>query len=226
MSAALRSRLRLLGQVVSSIRERGLLRTAHIATSELWYEARFGADTGRIIPASQLDLDAELRASASDYFPSSYLIMREAFAAAGVAQRGEVLVDYGCGLGRALLFASTLPFERLIGVELSASLCEEARANLAGYYARKTKSGPPWSVVHADAGSFEVPDDATVFYLFNPFDAQVLQRVVQQIIASLARAPRRCTLIYANALHEQVLLAHGFSRVGPEADDFAIFRRA
>lgn len=224
-STTLASRFQLFGQFFTSVKNRGLARTLEISWFELAYERRFSAETAFIIPASTLDADADARSHAQDYFPSSYLVMHEALAGGSLDCRGQVFVDYGCGMGRALLFASTLPFARIIGVEMSAGLSAAAKANLERYYSKAGKSDPPWSVVTSDARRFEVPDDATVFYFFNPFDAEVLSEVIDRIVASMHRAPRRCTAVYANPVHGAVFREHGFSQQQPMAADFSIFVR-
>ena len=108
--------------------------------------------------------------------------MREVFTHSLVNVRDAVLVDYGCGLGRTLLFASTLTFKKIIGVELSPMLCAAATKNLEQHYIRQHKTQPEWRVVNIDARRFDIPDDANIFYFFNPFDTVVLAEVIDMII--------------------------------------------
>ena len=44
---------------------------------------------------------------------------------------GDVFVDFGCGKGRVLFLAARYRFARIIGVELSERMAEQARRNLA-----------------------------------------------------------------------------------------------
>jgi hypothetical protein len=227
----LRQRFDLAGHFFSSIRKRGLWRTAKIAIYELYYEAKFGIKTGYVITTRELDGDAEGLRHAADYFPSSYLILHEAFAqvlahvsALGlVSPRDAVLVDYGCGLGRTLLFASTLPFKKIIGVELSPMLCAAATKNLEQYYARRRKTQPEWRVINIDARRFDIPADADIFYFFNPFDAIVFADVIERIIESVRRAPRKCLVVYANPVHESLLQSRGLARMPSSSRDFILF---
>lgn len=197
-------------------------RTFRIAAYELWYERKFGANTSSVVPSAQLDFHEEARRHAQDYFPSSYLFMHEALSNGGIDWHARSFVDYGCGMGRALLFASTLPF-KIIGVELSPTLAAAARRNLEKYYARARKSSPEWSVEVADARQFDIPPEASVFYFFNPFDAAVLGEVADRIVASFRRVPRRCLVIYVKPLHEAVFIDRGFARLAPSSRDFSLF---
>lgn len=221
--AALPEKLRLLQYFVSSLRKRGPWRTLKISMFELYHEHKLGADTSYAIPRQQLDGDADALSHATDYFPSSYLILKEAFSSIGADCRDAVLVDYGCGMGRALMFASTLPIKRMIGVELSPSLCAAAIENLTRLYRRRPRSDPPWSVVNGDARAFAVPDDANLFYFFNPFDVVVLGQVIDNIVQSVRKVPRKCIVIYANPLHEIEFISRGFRKMPEPGRDFAVF---
>ena len=224
LSFPLANRFKLARHFFSSLRKRGVWRTVRIACYELYYDAKFGIKTGVVIATDELDGEPEALRHASDSFPSSYLILKEAFSEAQATLRDAVLVDFGCGLGRALLFASQLPLRRIIGVELSPTLCAMARQNIDGLYRRNSKTAPEWSVVNADARAFNIPDDATVFYFFNPFDAVVLDATIERILASVARAPRACTIIYAKTVHSAVMAAHAPLRVQKQACDYVIYR--
>jgi hypothetical protein len=50
--------------------------------------------------------------------------------------------------------------------------------------------------VHADATEFALPQDDLVLYFFNPFNAPVLSKVLDNVLASLHANPRRVILIY------------------------------
>jgi hypothetical protein len=216
-------RLKLARYFFGSLRRRGIWRTLKISFFEIYYELKFQTRTGYVIPTTELDGDSAALACASDYFPSSYLILREAFVGGTIDCTGSVLIDYGCGLGRTLLFASTLPLDEMIGIELSPSLSRKASANLTRLYARSKKQRPKWQVINADARRFDIPSRANIFYFFNPFDAVVLADVIDRIAASLAESPRSCTIVYANPIHEAVIAARGFARSPMPSKDLAIF---
>lgn len=223
-NAGLTQKLRLMRQFFSSLRKRGISRTLRISIFEIYYEYKFGTDTSFIISKQQLDGTEDAKSHATDYFPSSYLILYEAFSWLGRTSRDNVLVDYGSGMGRTLMYASTMPLKRLIGVEISEELCAMASANLDRLYGTSNRDRPPWSIVNVDARFFEVPDDANLFYFFNPFDAVVMRQVVDRILASVQKVPRRCTVIYANPLHGSEFACREFVEVRGQDDDFAVFQ--
>ena len=119
-------------------------------------------------------------------------------------KKDDVFVDYGAGLGRALLMAARGELKRVIGVELLPSLARIAARNVATAQHRlKT----PVEVFATDATTWEVPDDVTVAYLFNPFVGSVMRAVQQKLCASLARKPRSMRILYAHADDQPDLFA-------------------
>jgi predicted RNA methylase len=109
----------------------------------------------------------------------------------------SVFVDLGCGKGKPLMIASTYPFRRLIGVDISPACVAVARRNVVRY--RPEPIDPSRVELRVqDATDFEFPLDPLVVYLYNPFPAAVLERVVTNLEASLRAWPRQAAVIYVN----------------------------
>ncbi len=63
----------------------------------------------------------------------------------------------------------------------------------------------------ADVLDFDVPDDLTVAYVYNPFSGAIFEGLLQKLIESVDRAPRRLRLIYRTPLeHERVMATRRF----------------
>lgn len=123
-----------------------------------------------------------------DYDPVDYDAIRHALALVPFTQGQQVLLDYGCGKGRVLAVASRAQFQRVVGIELSTYLADIARDNL-GRLAKRFACCPS-EVITGDATSYDLPDDVTAIFLFNPFKGEVLKSVVRKIEQSLQRRPR------------------------------------
>ena len=110
---------------------------------------------------------------------------------------GFTFVDIGCGKGRALMLASRLPFRNILGVELDAGLAAIAKQNLRIFHA-------PWQQCHAidarhlDALQLDIPETPLVVYLYHPFLAPSLKRLVRRLEQSVRAHPRELWLIYIN----------------------------
>lgn len=116
----------------------------------------------------------------------------------------DVFVDFGCGKGRMLLAAAMQPFRRVVGIDISPELCEVARDNIERN--RERLRCKDVEVIAVDATEFAVPDDMTVAYLYNPFQGEVFQRVLANIVASLERHPRRVRIVYLLPAMQEAIL--------------------
>ena len=183
-----------LRRLYESIAERGVLNTCH----RFWRtirsrlrEWRLGIRTTGSISGSEMDFDA----ASFGYQPVPYASFDAAIRCMTIRPDKDVFIDYGCGMGRAVVLAATYPFRRVIGVERSGSLSEIARDNIARA-SSKLKCAEV-SIATLDAREYDVPNDATHIFLFNPFDEPVLASVLTRIRRSLEEHPRELVIIYA-----------------------------
>ncbi len=109
-----------------------------------------------------------------------------------------VFVDCGCGKGRAVAAAATYPFKRVIGVELSAMLVQQARENLSRM---KHQRAEQVEIVQMDAATFAIPGNANVIYFFNPFDGETLSKVIDNLRHSYQNHNRHMFVIFFNCDH-------------------------
>lgn len=107
----------------------------------------------------------------------------------------DVFLDLGAGKGRAVfLAAARYPFKRVIGVELLEELSAVARANIV--QVRDQLLCQDVEIVTSDVVDYEIPDDVTVVFLYNPFRGQTFVSVIQKLLESFDRRPRRMRVIY------------------------------
>jgi len=112
-------------------------------------------------------------------------------------------VDVGAGMGRAMLLAAEMPFRTVLGVELNPTLVRIARRNFASW--RKAgRAQAPMRMICADAAEFLFPSGPCVAFLFNPFGAAVMRRLLKAIAAQFARRPGELDSLYVNNEQEGV----------------------
>ena len=109
--------------------------------------------------------------------------------------KGGVFVDLGAGKGRVLLIAAQLGFKRIVGVEFSEELCEIARENIIAF-SRRTQFAARIDIVKSDVASYLIESEQNVFFMYNPFDEVVMDRVLANLRSSVTQFPRRIWLIY------------------------------
>jgi predicted RNA methylase len=126
-------------------------------------------------------------------------------------------IDVGAGMGRAVLLAAELPFRRVVGVELNPTLARIARKNLAVWRA-SGRAQAPTKIICNDAVDFRLPAGPCLAFLFNPFGAPVMRRLLAAWSKTLSVAVTghagQLDLIYVNNEQENVLERQaGFARL-------------
>jgi hypothetical protein len=173
-----------------------------------WRDSRFdrhhGVRTTEYILPQHLDVPQEKMALSSEYEPSSARALQFILDNLGIDLNGLTFIDYGSGMGRALLIASDYPFKRVLGVELSRHLHEIAEANIKSYRAKSRRCFDTTSIC-MDAVDFSAPQEPCVIYLFDPFRKQVLEAVAANLERSYLEYPRPLFVIYYAPVHREVL---------------------
>jgi SAM-dependent methyltransferase len=170
---------------------------------EIW-DRRFGVSTFGMLPAVGTVEDPHWQVH---YEPTSYgdLFKMLQFV---TANPGDVFLDLGCGLGRAVFAATHLGVKQAIGVEINRGLFDRCQENLKRL--KKSSSNVQFHLLPAQD---YMDNDATVLYLFNPFGEGTMNQVLARLGESLAARPRKVRLIYFNPLFESVLESSGFLRM-------------
>jgi SAM-dependent methyltransferase len=108
----------------------------------------------------------------------------------------DIFVDIGCGKGRVFNYLLHRGFPgQMIGFEVNAAVAEFTRKRLSRY--------PKVRIVEADICKVkEIP--GTVYYLFNPFAAPILQKFIAALETAWDQrpsVPQRPLVIYYNCVY-------------------------
>lgn len=113
-------------------------------------------------------------------------------------------VDVGAGMGRAILLASELPFKFVVGVELHPTLAVIARRNARVWRAAGLERSR-MRVVCRDAVEFRMPAGPCLVFLFNPFGAPVMRRLLAGWRKAFKGRGGELDILYVNNEQEWVL---------------------
>ena len=196
---------------LTSLRNRGPKETVSRALSifeERLFDYRYGTDTVASVKVRPQTLSSANASQGWDYYPTRIRPLRQVLRMMNPGP-DSFLVDYGCGKGRVLLVAAEFGFTRSVGVEFMPDLCTVARSNVMRYRQR-TGSKSDIQIVEADAAEYDVQDDQTHFYFFNPFHGSVLHKVLHRITQSLERKPRVVYIVYNAPWYSEVVETFGF----------------
>jgi len=184
------------------VRRTGAVVVSRLA--DILFDLRYGTDTVQTVEVDELDVNGVRANQAQRYQPTGSLPFTRLMKLYRFP-KDEVLVDFGAGKGRVLLMGMLYGFRKVIGIEFSAELCAVARANIERLRARGRGLGSAADVVHQDAGQYAFRDEESIFYFFHPFDDALLGRILDNIHASLERAPRPAWIVYYLPVHAGVL---------------------
>lgn len=125
-----------------------------------------------------------------------------------IAAPGHVFTDVGCGKGRVLNYwLDHFPGRKLYGIELDPDIAGKVAARLRGY---------PNVVIRCGDARELVPEDGTIFFLYNSFNGEVLEGFLEAVHAMLQRAARPFVwLVYHNPVHVAVFHADSACEVTP-----------
>jgi len=161
--------------------------------SEKYHARRLGISTEAYVYLTSLGIDNPLYL---EHSAAPFRVIHRAMREIDFGDGGNVFLDLGSGLGRAVVVAATYPFEKVIGVEIAPQLLAGAEDNL-----RKSRSRlrcPDVELVCADATEYVPPPEVTFIFAANPFRGDALRAVIGNIRKSLARTPRRLTIVWIN----------------------------
>jgi precorrin-6B methylase 2 len=171
------------------------------------FERLRGLDLGGVIPREKLSFgNGRSQAHASAYHAvwcrNIRVLLREAGTKAG--SRFDYFADIGAGKGKACIYAhGSKAFPHILGIEYSADLLRTAEAN------RRKVGADNVSFVHADATEYVLPDGRGFVFMFNPFDAVVLERFLENNLQQFAASGS--IIAYANDVHRASLAKYGFA---------------
>jgi hypothetical protein len=181
-----------------------MLKVTSLHTLSVTVERLRGLHTSQVVQLATVGLAHPERV---DYHPSGWLALRSLLSRSEVGP-DDVFADIGAGKGRVVYQAARrYGLKRVIGVELSPQLAEEARSNLKRN--RRRLRCHDVEIVTSDALAWEVPDDLTIAYLFRPFTGATFRGFIENLIASYDRSPRRLRILYVKPEDHDALLATG-----------------
>ena len=190
---------------MSAVRKRRVLSMPAPAGPVHPFDARFGTDTGGLIPRVELLTGHVNDEHITAYYGVAPSIL-EGLVDLWLAARAQVQIerftflDVGAGKGRAMLCAAQQPFAHVAGIELNPGLAAIARSNMEAF-AASGEALAPVSLLEGDALAVALPAGPLLAFLFHPFEAPVLRR----FLARLERRGGICDLLYVNAEHAAVL---------------------
>jgi SAM-dependent methyltransferase len=173
------------------------------------FDAMHGVETSGLIPAGELITGHSSDKHVTAYYGVAPSILRnlvELWRETSPAHPMSryIFVDIGAGKGRAILAASELGFRQAIGIELNPEMADIAQRNIDHW--TTTHAADPTALRHApirlleqDALEFEFPHSPCLAFLFHPFEAPLMRKLLTRMESQFASRPGDLDILYVNA---------------------------
>jgi len=173
------------------------------------FDEEFGVRTSGLVAGRHLKSGHPHDRHATAYYGVAPSVFRELLrrlkkSRPGWAIEDASFIDIGAGMGRAILLAAQMPFRQVVGVELNPTLARIARKNLTAWRATG-RALAPMKIICGDAIEFRLPAGPCLVFMFNPFGAPVMRRLLNAWSQSLTGQTGQLDLIYVNNEQEHVL---------------------
>jgi SAM-dependent methyltransferase len=193
-----------------------LRRNLSVALFITWHEIRRGSKY-KINTIETADLDDLTivegdKTKSSRYEALNYYILETLLGAfCRLFPHEKNIVDVGSGKGRVMIVAAHYGFKNITGIDFAKELCDSANQNI-----RKIQGQFPHTTftIHcSDILNYNINAGDKVFFLFNPFNKEIMEKFLEKIDASVSRSPRTIYFMYANPLYKSLLLEKGYREI-------------
>jgi SAM-dependent methyltransferase len=182
------------------------------------FDAANGVNTSGLVAGRHLASGHRSDRHATAYYgvaPSVFLALMRRWQRSkpGASVEETIFIDVGAGMGRAMLLAAEMPFRAVVGLELNPALARRARRNLS-VWRKMDRARAPMRLVCGDATEFGFRSAPTVVFMFNPFGAPVMRRLLRAMSRNFAHHAGQLDVLYVNNEQEAVFeMQRGFVRL-------------
>lgn len=176
-----------------------------------FFDLKNKVDTRGVVWTKDYKLEHENLKHGVEYMPSWTRELKRIYKhldSMELLKKPYVFLDIGCGKGKACLYWRKLDetrggaCESCVGIDYYEPLVKVARQNSVEMFGDKGD----FQCLEATNYPYSEMGSQLVAYMYNPFDQNVMIRVVQEM-------PKGAILIYTNPLHNDLIQASGFTTI-------------
>lgn len=121
----------------------------------------------------------------------------ERLVCSGIITYDDTIMDVGCGAGIFLIYLHSRGFTNLIGMEFDRELYNLCKKNIDMYYKKINYMEKDINIIQGNALNLSIPDEVTIFYLFNPFfDEKTYLDWLCKVKESIDRNKRKIKIVF------------------------------
>ena len=205
----------LLKTIMKDINRKGLIDAVKIYLLKIdtrIFDYKYNVKTHKDLNLNDLKFDSINKKEAGDYETLAIFSIKKILNNIEIDKK-DIFVEVGCGKGRVLLIASQYKFNKIIGIEFSPELVDIARSNVSICKDYNSFNIDIIKIVEGDVLDYKYNNNETVFYLFNPFTNNILDKLCEDIVRSFNSNPRRILILYVNPKFHNIIVANGFNKI-------------
>lgn len=111
-------------------------------------------------------------------------------------QSHDKLVDFGAGKGRVLFYVHYYQNIPVTGIEMNQLAFADLKQNKANYFKEHADNKNELTIIQGLVEDYEIKQEDTIFYFFNPFSINIFKQVMKSIRQSLRKHPRQADIIF------------------------------
>ncbi|MGG0657189.1 methyltransferase [Rummeliibacillus pycnus] len=106
-------------------------------------------------------------------------------------EKNDGFVDFGSGKGRVTFYVNYRFHISTVGIEMNENYVQEALQNKVQYSMEHNLQNESVRFLNAKAEQYKVQPTDNIFFFFNPFSIQIFRKVVNNILKSYQKNPRK-----------------------------------
>ena len=194
------------------------------AAEDRSFDKTYEVETGDWVRPGLLDVPDEVMPHITGYEPAPLEGLNRALGALDIDPEAFLFIDVGAGKGRSMIVAAEAGFNHVTGVEISQHLTKVARENIASF-TRRSRRKITWDVVTCDARDYQFPHRNMAVFMYNPFNAGILQAVMDNLERSLEHHRHTVLIVYYNPACRNVIDHSPAFTLTTEGEKYLIYQR-
>ena len=159
-------------------------------------EKKYHLSTNTPIELKDLTTGHHDTSKSSRYEAVNYFVLEDLLKKIRLLSANKMFTDFGCGKGRAMVVAAHYGFTTIHGVDFASELCRIAEKNMA--IVAQSNEDLNYKVYCQNVLDYEIGNDESIFFLFNPFEEEIIRKILRNVDQSQKIHPRPVFFLYVS----------------------------
>jgi SAM-dependent methyltransferase len=172
---------------------------AFMLQQEIKGEKKYQLNTSAPIELVDLTIKSGDRSKSSRYEAINFFVLEALLQKMRDTTSEIAFTDLGCGKGRAMVVAAHYGFTQIKGIDFASEVCLFAEKNMEATH--KKFPAIQYKIFCDDVLHYNIEKSECVFFMFNPFNEEIIREFLIKIERSIAHYPRTIYMLYASPRH-------------------------